>query len=49
MPNVLSDLIWVKTDCVNVITRRTVARKLNACWSKLFQKDISRWQNVAGR
>ena len=30
MPNVLSDLIWVQTDCVNVISRRTVARKLNA-------------------
>ena len=30
MPNVLSDLIWVLTDCANVISRRTVARKLNA-------------------
>ena len=30
MSNVLSDLIWVQTDCVNVISRRTVARKLNA-------------------
>ena len=30
MPNVLSDLIWVQTDCVNVISRRTAARKLNA-------------------
>ena len=30
MPNVLSDLIWVQTDCVNVISRRTVARKLNS-------------------
>ena len=30
MPNVLSDLIWVQTDCVNVISRRTVARKLSA-------------------
>ena len=30
MPNVVSDLIWVQTDCVNVISRRTVARKLNA-------------------
>ena len=30
MPNVLSELIWVQTDCVNVISRRTVARKLDA-------------------
>ena len=30
MPNVLSDLIWVQTDCMNVISRRTVAHKLNA-------------------
>ena len=30
MPNVLSDLIWVQTDCVNVISRRTVACMLNA-------------------
>ena len=75
MPSVLSDLIWVQTDCVNVTSRRTVARKLNAScadnkntiinplaynydcyivkpcrrWPKLFQKDISKWQNVAGR
>ena len=33
MPNVLSDLIWVQTDCVNVISRRTVARKLNASYA----------------
>ena len=30
MSYVLSDLIWVQTDCMNVISRRTVARKLNA-------------------
>ena len=33
MPNVLSELIWVQTDCVNAISRRTVAHKLDASYA----------------